>query len=664
MWDNAAITTAGAALLAQAVGDNTLNIFAAAAGTETATDLQSMVSLSAQKQELSIVAVEKNGNNIKIQLQLTSVGNTQPYTLNQIGVWGSVGEQSALLAVYQNEDGILVPSESDMPDFVFTFYANIIIDNQTNITVSLDTSALVSATTLQSAIDNITVTGAASTVVKNDLSENKVVVTDEDGKLTDSDVSVASLNYSNSNLLLEPYFDAHSHRGVLVNKIYPDDDGLIEFCPYWAAQLSADAGGWSGSVVDSEYNGTPIKALFIDHPTEAAESLQGLYQKISLAGDADFTATIKLTFFATVCLDSPPETSDFTIRPYIANALSSAAGTPMTIPNDSLWHKISVTGTVSSGDIYIVLDSFPAEEAEQHCAYFALPRAEIVSLSEGAAIIETTQSRAIVQADGDFRSFKKAYEVNHSIEIAGIYQNMSLIPIPPDVMFDGSEVSGVTLECHSNHIGYIISGYIPEMTKESMTIGTISSKYLSGSPSGTAYYAKDGKWYAAPINCDDSGVVTVSAETGSTGIEFCLMLPRGPVIMEEIGSSFFNLQEIEPETYILYSSSYKKISQLLTTRITGSGEIGNIPAEDVNNLKIKVSYNYRPKEKQVISCSGVLILKKKSDASPSGIDVDFRVEIATDGSMRITNFDRLIAPYVEDYEPDQMQITFDLNYEI
>lgn len=155
MWDNTAITTAGAALLAQAVGDNTLNIFAAAAGTGTATELQSMVSLSAQKQVMSIFGVEKNENNIKIQLQLTSVGNTQPYTLNQIGVWGSVGEQSALLAVYQNEDGILVPSESDMPDFVFTFYANITIDNQTNISAMFDTSAIVSAATLKKEINSL-----------------------------------------------------------------------------------------------------------------------------------------------------------------------------------------------------------------------------------------------------------------------------------------------------------------------------------------------------------------------------------------------------------------------------------------------------------------------------------------------------------------------------
>lgn len=149
MWDNAAITNAGAALLAQAVGENTLTISAAAAGTGTATDLQSLTSLSAQKQAMSIVGMEKSENNIKIQLQLTSIGNTQAYTLNQIGVWGSIGGQSALLAVYQNADGILVPSENDMPDFVFTFYANITVDNQTSITVNLDTSALVSSADLE-----------------------------------------------------------------------------------------------------------------------------------------------------------------------------------------------------------------------------------------------------------------------------------------------------------------------------------------------------------------------------------------------------------------------------------------------------------------------------------------------------------------------------------
>ena len=155
MWDNAAITTAGAALLAQAVGENTITISAAAAGAGTATDLQSLTSLSNQKQSMSIIGVEKSDNNIKIQLQLTSVGNTQAYTLNQIGVWGSMGDQEALLAVYQNADGILIPTESDMPDFVFTFYANITINNQTNISVTFDTSAIVSAAALKKEINSL-----------------------------------------------------------------------------------------------------------------------------------------------------------------------------------------------------------------------------------------------------------------------------------------------------------------------------------------------------------------------------------------------------------------------------------------------------------------------------------------------------------------------------
>ena len=68
MWDNAAITNVGAALIAQAVGENTLTISSTAAGTGTAVELQSLTSLSAQKQAMSIVGVEKSENNIKIQL--------------------------------------------------------------------------------------------------------------------------------------------------------------------------------------------------------------------------------------------------------------------------------------------------------------------------------------------------------------------------------------------------------------------------------------------------------------------------------------------------------------------------------------------------------------------------------------------------------------------
>ena len=248
MWDNAAITTAGAALIAQAVGENTITISAAAAGTGTATDLQSLTSLSNQKHSMSIVGVEKSENNIKIQLQLTSIGNTQAYTLNQIGVWGSMGGQAALLAVYQNADGILIPTESDMPDFVFTFYANITIDNQTNITVSLDTSALVSSADLENKTKELIMAdetympmfpippdvvfdGTQSTDVTLNIYGNQMatVITGYIKYAGSESIGTISDNFMGNIIRKElRYFDGDWHREGYGNNFYIDDSNTLK----------------------------------------------------------------------------------------------------------------------------------------------------------------------------------------------------------------------------------------------------------------------------------------------------------------------------------------------------------------------------------------------------------------------------------------------------
>ena len=71
-----------------------------------------------------------------------------------------------------------------------------------------------------------------------------------------------------NNLLVEPLFDAHSHRGALgiIASIYPDDTGLIDICTFWKAKISADESLWSARVYDCTYDGRTVKALFINHP--------------------------------------------------------------------------------------------------------------------------------------------------------------------------------------------------------------------------------------------------------------------------------------------------------------------------------------------------------------------------------------------------------------
>lgn len=149
------VTNKGAELLAAWVEGTTLNINAAAAGTGTVAEaaLIAQTALAGQKQTASIVSYSKadGANGLKIQLQITAP--TTGYTLNQFGIWAKVGTgENKLLALFQNSDGIAVPSASDSPDFVYTFYGLIMISNTGDVSVTVDASAVVTAATMQAAI--------------------------------------------------------------------------------------------------------------------------------------------------------------------------------------------------------------------------------------------------------------------------------------------------------------------------------------------------------------------------------------------------------------------------------------------------------------------------------------------------------------------------------
>lgn len=149
------VTNKGAELLAAWAEGTTLNIYSAAAGTGTVAEaaMIAQTALAGQKQAASIVSHSKadGATGLKIQLQITAPSTG--YTLNQFGIWAKVGNgEGKLLALFQNSEGIEVPSASDSPDFVYTFYGLIMISNTGSISVTVDASAVVTTATMQAAI--------------------------------------------------------------------------------------------------------------------------------------------------------------------------------------------------------------------------------------------------------------------------------------------------------------------------------------------------------------------------------------------------------------------------------------------------------------------------------------------------------------------------------
>lgn len=154
LWD-ASLTDAGVSMIsqwAQGTG-NKLTITGAVIGegVVAATQLHALTQLTDQKSTISIQGFESVANGVKLKLRKTSQGITTSFILNQIGIYAKLDTSGgtpiiadSLIAVYQQDTGILVPTEADSPDFVFTFYGTVQTNYQGDLTINVDTSAILS----------------------------------------------------------------------------------------------------------------------------------------------------------------------------------------------------------------------------------------------------------------------------------------------------------------------------------------------------------------------------------------------------------------------------------------------------------------------------------------------------------------------------------------
>lgn len=161
MWKSAVLTNAGRDLLAQwaAGGELTIDNAACGQGTVNEAYLMGQTQLVAQKKQLSIVRKANVAQGVRLQLQCTNEDVAEQFTINQIGVWAHLDDgASVMIAIYQDSTGVLVPSAAEMADYVFTFYTTLQMSNTGELTVTIDSSALVSMETfsgLEGEVDDI-----------------------------------------------------------------------------------------------------------------------------------------------------------------------------------------------------------------------------------------------------------------------------------------------------------------------------------------------------------------------------------------------------------------------------------------------------------------------------------------------------------------------------
>lgn len=179
------ITNAGNSVLNEWVNEKCLSFDGAAAGQGTVAEksMMAQTALVSQKQTASLLGGEKVSTGIRLKIRITAPDTA--YTLNQYGVWASVtGGTSVMIAIFQIEDGIPIPSKEESPDFVYTFYALIMSSNTGSWTVNVDTSTSVSVGEMNAAIDK----AAALKQDKLTGKQGQMVGFDSDGNAVAQDI--------------------------------------------------------------------------------------------------------------------------------------------------------------------------------------------------------------------------------------------------------------------------------------------------------------------------------------------------------------------------------------------------------------------------------------------------------------------------------------------
>lgn len=143
----AVITDAGVALQNRLIAGETLQITGvkAGAGSVPVTDLRAQTELQDVKQALSIVNKQVSDQSTVLMVQLTTVGLSSGYNLQQLGVYAKAqGEDEEILfAILQEEAPMPIPSETEKPRYAVTFYLEFILTNDNTIEVNINPAAYV-----------------------------------------------------------------------------------------------------------------------------------------------------------------------------------------------------------------------------------------------------------------------------------------------------------------------------------------------------------------------------------------------------------------------------------------------------------------------------------------------------------------------------------------
>ena len=149
MWSGA-VTNVGVALLKKWATGGTLTITKAQSGSGYVAESQlaAQAALTNPVQTLTITGYQTGDTGVTYRVQI--LAHTVEYTLRQIGIFAKLDAGAeTLIAIFEDQTGLTIPSSADVSDFVFSFSATVQMANTGSLTVNMDTSALVSRSEME-----------------------------------------------------------------------------------------------------------------------------------------------------------------------------------------------------------------------------------------------------------------------------------------------------------------------------------------------------------------------------------------------------------------------------------------------------------------------------------------------------------------------------------
>ncbi len=167
-WSKTAVTDAGTSLLTEFAAGRLLTITSAFGSvSDPGGDLVELTELpDGRAHPLTIESVTRTDNNVTACIQVTSIGNPEPYKLEQIGIFAAAGGadgpgsivagEKLLMVIEDTEDerggkGVTVPAETDQL-YTFKLYAVLTVTNKERLEISVSAAGIATLGAIEDAM--------------------------------------------------------------------------------------------------------------------------------------------------------------------------------------------------------------------------------------------------------------------------------------------------------------------------------------------------------------------------------------------------------------------------------------------------------------------------------------------------------------------------------